>query len=123
MNDIKLDSNWNLDITTDPSDLQTISGSDAISQHCKQRLWTFRGEWFLDTQLGVGYYQAILKKAYDPVEVESEFLIAIANTPGIESIQSLELDLDLSTRELSLTFEAFTDTDLVDFSTTFTLPA
>ena len=117
--DIKLDSNWDLDLTTNPSDLTLVAGNDAIGQHVKQRLWTFRGEWFLDTNLGIGWFQSILKKAFDPVEVETEFIIGITDTPGIESLNYLDLDLNVSTRQLTVEFEGIANNELVDFSLLF----
>ena len=60
MSDIKLNSDWDIDISM--SDLIQTTGRESIQQHWAQRLKTFLGEWFLDTSIGVPYFQQILKK-------------------------------------------------------------
>lgn len=117
--DIQLDSNWDLDLTTDPSDLTLTSENKSIEQHITQRVWTFQGEWFLDLNLGVAWYQAILKKAFNPIEVDAELITAIAETPGVDFIQTFQTTYDGATRELDVSFEAQIDSELVDFSLQF----
>ena len=41
-------------------DLQLTTDQQAIAQRVKQSLLLFKGEWFLDRDLGVPYYEDIL---------------------------------------------------------------
>lgn len=114
MNDLSLNSDN--DIELDVTDLKTVDGVDAIDQHLGQRLKTFLGEWFLDTRIGIGYFQHILKKSYDPIVVDTILKDAVINTPGILQLLSWDLDVDNSLRELTLTFKAQTSTGILNFS-------
>ena len=49
--DIFINSNGNLDL---------ITGIEALSQKCEQRILLFLGEWFLDVTRGLPYFQNIL---------------------------------------------------------------
>lgn len=114
MNDLSLNSDN--DIELDAVDLKTIEGEDAITQHLGQRLKTFLGEWFLDTRIGIGYFQLILKKNPDPVVVDTILKDAVINTPGVLQLLSWDLDVDNALRELTLTFRAQTSTGILNFS-------
>ena len=106
MADLKLDNTNDLAIEDD--DLVIIDGIDAIAQDCEVRLNFFQGEWFLDTRLGVPYYQKILGTKPRLIAVKGILRKAILTTPGILSILDFELDFDASTRRLSTSFRANT---------------
>jgi len=82
------------------------TGRDAVVQTIRQRLNTGRGEWFLDLRVGLPYFTDILVKAPDLVRVKALFRQAILDTPGVESIETLDLSLDRAARALTVTFEA-----------------
>lgn len=122
MADLALDqTNFDLDISQD--DLFFFTGSDAIAQHLKIRLRLFKGEWFLDTRVGIPYYQSILLKNPNLAVVRNIFRRAIVTTPGVESLDRIDLDLDAATRVLSLAFSAKLEGEDVsrDFSEEFIL--
>lgn len=104
MSDIVLDENW--DILVAGSDLTLTTDIDAIRQHLSQRLKTFYGEWFLNMEIGVPYFQQVLRKNPDPVVIDSIFKREIINTPGIVQLTDFNLDLDPATRVLTLFFSA-----------------
>ena len=116
MSDILLNSDHDIDITNGQLSLTSAANKNAISQHLKQRLKFYLGEWFLDNRDGVPYIQQILKKAPNPVIVDSAFKKAISETPGIISIQEYDIDINNQTRELQLTFKARTIEGDVKFS-------
>ncbi len=104
MSDIALNSDWDIEITG--SDLTLTTGADTIKQHISQRLKTFYGEWFLNMEIGIPYFQQIFKKNPNPVIVDSVFKREIINTPGILQLKEFSLDLNPVARELSLAFKA-----------------
>ena len=114
MSDLALDSTGELDLLD--NDLYLTTGQDAIVQHIKQRLQTFLEEWFLDTRIGIAYFQQILKKNADPVIIDSILKREIINTPGIIELTSFDLDMDESNRLLTLTFEARSTAGVINFS-------
>lgn len=105
--DLKLSGN---DIYLNPStyEFELIDGLDAIAQDCEVRLQFFLGEWYLDTRLGVPYYQEILGHKPTMQAVKGIFRDAILTTPGIQSVFELEIDFEGTTRTLSVSFKAET---------------
>jgi len=83
---------------------------EAISQHIRSRLRTFLGEYFLDERIGIPFFRDVFVKAPDLEIIRSIFSQGILNTPGVVQLTELRLDLDRSTRELSIAFEAIVDT-------------
>lgn len=122
MADLKLDANGDLEIGPD-GDLIIVRGVDAIMQHLRIRLQFFRGEWFLDTRLGIPYYEEVLRKAPDLNVVQSLFREAILTTPGVLSISEFALDYDGVARKLSLDFQALTTEGELRFTDVFIIPA
>ncbi len=114
LSDIALDTEGDILITG--SDLTLTTGVDAIRQHLSQRLKTFYGEWFLNMEIGVPYFQQVLRKNPDPVIIDSIFKREIINTPGILQLEEFSLDLDSATRTLTLSFKARCDEGAIEFS-------
>ena len=104
--DLKLDENGDLAIEND--DLVLVDGLEAIVQDCEVRLNFFFGEWFLDTRLGVPWFQRILGQKPRLVAVKSIIKKAILTTPGILSIIDFDLNWDSARRNLSIEFRANT---------------
>lgn len=106
--DLKLDDNN--DLVFENNQLVLVDGADFVKQLLKQRLQTFIGEWFLDTSLGIPYFQEILKKQVNINAVSNIFKNEILNTPGVIEMETFELDFTEGTRHLSLTFSVRTQT-------------
>lgn len=102
--DLKLDAFGDLDIGAD--DLQLISGPEAVSQHLRIRLRLFKGEWFLDTRIGVPYFQRLLGAKTSGAAVKALFRKAILGTPGVKGVTALAIDYDNPTRRLTVRFDA-----------------
>ena len=85
--DLYLDATGNI-ATVGEADFPAL-----LSQRITHRLQTFKGECFLDREIGVPYYEEILKK--NPV---------ISGVDGVDKILSLDLSFDRKTRLLSVTF-------------------
>jgi hypothetical protein len=108
--DLLLDINSNdLDVTT--GDLQLTSGAEGIAQHIRIRLRFFLAEWFLDTRLGIPYFQRILVKNPGTAVVRSILRDVIVSTPGVASMNNFVTDYVGATRTLSVAFTAITTDD------------
>lgn len=100
--DLKLDDNN--DLVIEDNELVLLDGGDLVAQLLKEKLQTFQGEWFLDTSLGVPYFQDILKKQVDLSGIGNIFKDQILNTPGILGLTNFNLDYTENNRNLSLNF-------------------
>lgn len=109
MTDIKLDvTTHDIDIST--GDLQLLTGIEAIAQHIRIRLQFFLGEWMLDTRLGIPYFQHVLIKNPKTAVVRGILRKAIQETPGVVSVSDLLVDYAPTTRQMTVSFSAATDT-------------
>jgi len=117
--DLKLSTlDDDLDLTGEQ--LSIVDGDDAIVQHLLIRLRMFKGEWFLDTRVGVPYYDSILIKNPDLVVIRSIFRNAILSTPGIANLDALTTAFDAASRKLTVEFTAIKeDGGTLDFSKEF----
>lgn len=81
--------------------LATVSDAEAVGQHAKQRLMAFRGEWFLNSQIGVPWIPEILGSSFDPALAESVIKASIKRTDGVEEITTFSARFNKQRRELS----------------------
>ena len=65
--DLKLGGNHDLDLCR----LTLADGAERVRQQIKVTLLTFLGEWFLNTDHGVPYFEQILKKAPSRAAIEA----------------------------------------------------
>ena len=112
----------NLLLTTD-NDLKLIDGSltlvegiDEVAQKIKQVLLSVRGDWFLDLDLGLPFFQEILKKATSVSAVENIYLDAISGVPGVLDITKFRLDFQSSTRTANIVFEVTTSNGVLNYN-------
>lgn len=113
--DLALDPETN-DLLLVQGDLTLVNDLDAIKQEVDIRLRFMLGEWFLDTEAGVPYFQQILVKSPNTSAIRSVFAAEILSVAGIRSLISLKLDFNRSTRVLKVTWVA--DTDLGELEST-----
>ncbi len=107
MADLALDNDGDLDISG--AELSIVRDDDALVQHCQIRFRLVKGEWFLDTRVGMPYFEKILVKNPDTVVIGALFRKAILEQPGIVEITRFELEFDSAARQLSLAFTAKKD--------------
>jgi len=100
----ELTGNWTL---TD-GDLSLIGDLPSVAQDIRQRLRFFAGEWFLDDDAGVPYYQVVLVKNPNLSTVREVAREAIAGAKGVVSVDSLVLNLTPG-RALTINFTATSD--------------
>jgi hypothetical protein len=119
--DIKLNKlSHDIDITNGSPSL--ITGRDAIHQHLKIRILWFQGEWFLSPDLGIPYFSRIFIRNVNEADVVSIYTNVTANTPGIKSVDSVTLDPDFESREVTITIKATDINGSFDFNTLIPVP-
>ena len=74
--------------------------ADAIPQLVKQRLKTFKGELFMNTKLGVPYYQTIFKKGVSNFLIYNELKKVVEEVYGVIKVEDMTLKIDNKKREL-----------------------
>ena len=112
---ISLDSNN--DIAIVDGGLPLVTGIEETRQLLKQTLQSFRGDWFLNLDLGLPYFQTILRKSTTVSAIENIYLEAIASVKGVLDIDTFNLSFNPATREADITFRVITSNGLLDFST------
>lgn len=100
--DIALTTDHDLQVSN--FDLSLLTGVEAIRQRILIHLLTFKGEWFLDTDRGVPYYQTIFQKGITKEVVDSVIRQEITKVPGVKSISSFTSTHNNSTRAYTCTF-------------------
>ncbi len=104
--DIAMTTDGDIDLS-DGKALAWIADEDAIAQRVAIRLRMFRGEWYLDADLGVDYAGRVLGVT-DASRAEAEIKRAILGVPGIAELSSFTLTLDGGAA--SVVWSALTDT-------------
>lgn len=105
------------DLRVENGDLVLIDGIDAIRQEVGVRLQWFAGEWFIDEERGIPYFEQVLTKVDRIETIGGIFRKAILETPGIVSVDDMRLDFDRPARRLRVDWTATADVGLVSGST------
>ena len=84
-------------------------GADAVVQKIRSRFRFFKGEWFLDTRLGVPYLQSVFIKRPNQALITSIFSKVLTDTPGVNRVVRFSSSWDRDTRTLTTDFEAVLD--------------
>lgn len=92
------------DTATDPA---------AVAQALRLRLRFFLGEWFLDEEIGVPWFQSILVKGPRLVEVREFLRAEILATPDVTELLSMTMNYDNATRKLSVAYKVRTNAGLI----------
>lgn len=106
--DLLLDSSG--DLVIQDGDLMFSSGAAGVAQAIRQVVLLVRGEWFLDLDAGLPYFErdgvpasdAIMGQQFNQVHTESVFREAIETAPGVGEIVSVSASYDNSTRQLTV---------------------
>jgi hypothetical protein len=87
-------------------DISILRDDQEIAQNIRVRLQFYRGEWFLDIDSGVPYFESILKKNPDLIEVDRIFKVAILDAPEVVRITEYSSEFDTKRRVFSVSFRA-----------------
>lgn len=98
---------------TEQGQLVLVTGQEEIRQLSAQRLRTFFSEWFLDTLIGIPYFDQIFEKGQNVNDIDAIFINEILSTPGIIRLLDFDLDIpNLASRELEVNYTAQTSESL-----------
>lgn len=106
--DLKLDNNN--DLVIENGDLVFTRGIPAIVQQCRIRLQMFQGEWFLNLDAGIPYWQSILgEKPATAIEAARIFFRReLLTVDGVKQITKLDITYTGITRTLNVTWQVKT---------------
>lgn len=85
------------------------TGIDAIRQACEIMLNMTAGEYFLDLDAGIPWFDRVLVKAPDLKAIEALLRSKLLGVPGIRAVTSLTLIFDRQNRTLSGQWVASSD--------------
>lgn len=97
------------DLLLSGGDLVIVRDAESIKQAVVIRLNFLRGEWFLDTDTGMPYFQNILVKSPNLAAIRSIFNDEILSVAGINSVINLTLDYNRQARRLNVSWRAASD--------------
>jgi hypothetical protein len=89
-------------------DIPLATGIDQIAQNLNIRLRFFLGEWYLNTLVGIPYYQYFFIKNPNQIQVETFLKNEINGTPGVTEITQFASNYDGPTRSFEVEFTAST---------------
>lgn len=106
--DLKLDEND--DIVFENGDLVFTRGIDAIVQQCRISLKMFQGEWFLDLDAGIPYWESILgqKPSLAIQAAKIYFTSALLAVDGVDEVLKMDISYTGITRQLNITWQVST---------------
>lgn len=78
----------------------------AILQDCTSALQMFKGEWFLDLNEGVPYFEAIFVKNPTLETIKSIFRQVLLSRNHVKNIVSIDITIDKQTRTARVDFVA-----------------
>lgn len=84
-------------------DLSTpITGRRMVAQWITTLLKTQMGDWFLDITFGIPYFESILVKGPQKLEVQSILKQKILGVPEVVSVKEVEVNIDRQERYASI---------------------
>ena len=86
---------------------------EGIQQRISQVLKTIAGEWFLDLDYGLPYFERVLVKNPNLPAVQDIFRRALLSVKGVSSVERLSLSLDTTSRTLTVSWVVITDLGLL----------
>jgi hypothetical protein len=109
--DLLLDSNGQIVIQN--GDLALVSGAQGVLQGIRIACLLVRGEWFLNLDTGVPYFnrdgvdpaEVIMGNSFDQLRATAAYRDAINSVPGVGSIDSLTVTYDPVAREITVAFQ------------------
>lgn len=96
------------DMVADNGDIALVGDVDGIKQLVGQYLAFYLGEWFLDEEIGVPYFERILIKNPSLVEVREWMRQTILSVPGVREVLSLTVEYT-GNRIVDIVWRANTD--------------
>ena len=107
MRDLKLCKGG--DLLIEGFDLRLTTDTEIVEQRIRQALLTFRGEWFLNVELGIPYYENILGEKNSLPAIKAIFVDSIKKVEGAKELTKFEIKFDDNNRALAINFNVLDD--------------
>jgi hypothetical protein len=101
--------NFSGDLAIENGDLQLTANKQTLEQRIKRALLTFKGEWFLNEEIGIPYFQDILGHKNSIATLKDIFINEIQKIEGVKELQDLKIKLDNQERGLEINFTILDD--------------
>jgi hypothetical protein len=109
--DLALDSDGDLELSAGRARLTAEEDGENVSQRLRVRLRLWRGDFALDTRVGVPFRRWLGVKGEASVALaEAVLRRAVATCPGVGRVDAFAFALDRATRAASVTFSVTTNT-------------
>ena len=98
------------------NDVFIIEGPQTTRQRLLVRLSSQKGQWFLDVNLGVPYFEYVFGADFDAdlITINSVFLEVILGTPGVLRMYSpIEFTVDRPNRILGISFKVIDESNVI----------
>jgi hypothetical protein len=83
-------------------DFQLTTDETVIAQRVQRKLLLFKGDYWLDTELGVPYFQSILGTKNSLDTVQAIIMNAIQEVEGVKEITEFNIAFNDSTRTVTI---------------------
>lgn len=93
----------------DSTGLAMTGDLPGIKQQVTLRLGFFKGEWFMNEDTGIPWYEEIIVKNPNLIRIREIFRDAILSVTGIREVTFMDLLFSSYARTLSVNFRASTD--------------
>jgi hypothetical protein len=113
------------DVIIDEQGLRLIGGISGVAQLIGIALRLFRGEWFMNLDAGVPWFQDILGQKYDEATLRRRLSDEIATVPGVSSVTALSISRDSAARTVSIAWGViveFVDIEPTALASTTVIP-
>lgn len=87
-----------------------------VAQNIECRLRLIYGEWFMNVQDGVPWFEKIFVKNPDLSAIDIIIKSTIAETPEVTTLTAYSSSIDRAKRKLSISFQALSQYGSVSFS-------
>jgi len=97
-------------------DFVWLTDNDAITQLVRQRIQIFKGEWFMNIELGIDYYNVVFPKGTSDFRKYLEFKRVVEEVPGVIRLLSASLAVEnLAQRTYRLRMDISADYGTINF--------
>ena len=100
MIDLKLNNDWDLDI----SSTGDISPTESVVQAVKIRLLWFLHEWRLGPEAGFPYFEDVFVKHPSEAKIKNDIRETILSVKEVTQVHKIEISIDKKTREAKIHF-------------------
>ena len=99
------------DLKIENFDLKLTDNNEIVAQRIKQALLLFKGEWFLDVDLGTPYYESILGHKNSLDTVRAIFVSEVQRVEGVKEVVKMEINLNNANRTASINLAVIDETN------------